>query len=345
MIKAHNLRTPAVVVAIALVVAAGLVARHLVSGGGTTFSARFDSAVGLYPGSDVQVLGVPVGKVTAVRPEGDRVDVEMRLDRGQKVAAGTAAVIVAPTLVSDRYVQLTKPYTGGAPLASGSTIRRTAVPVEIDQLYSSLTDLGTQLGPKGVNSNGALSRLITTLAKNLHGQGANINTMLRGFSDASGTLSDVDGDFFATVANLDKLNSTLLTHDSGVAGANRQLASVARYLAADRGDLSGAIGNLGGALAGLTKFIRDNRAAIRGSVQGLEGPTAVLANEKKSLNEAILTIPLALQNFIGAYDPGSNTIEGRADLNELTVWAKDGLHGRTSRNAPPVLIPGTGADQ
>ena len=36
---------------------------------GTTFSALFDASVGLYPGSDVQILGVPVGEVTVGDPE------------------------------------------------------------------------------------------------------------------------------------------------------------------------------------------------------------------------------------------------------------------------------------
>ena len=72
---------------------------------------------------------------------GDKVRVSMHLDRGQSAAADTAAVIVAPTLVSDRYVQLTKPYTSGKRLASGATITQTAVPVEIDKLYQSLDSI------------------------------------------------------------------------------------------------------------------------------------------------------------------------------------------------------------
>ncbi|WP_278257026.1 MlaD family protein [Nocardioides convexus] len=53
----------------------------------------------------MQVLGVPVGRVTKVEPVGEKVRVSMELDKGEKVAADTGAVIVAPTLVSDRYVQ------------------------------------------------------------------------------------------------------------------------------------------------------------------------------------------------------------------------------------------------
>ncbi|NHA00490.1 MCE family protein [Nocardioides sp. W3-2-3] len=73
---------------------------------------------------------------------------------------------------------------------------------------------------------------------------------------------------------------------------------------------------LGDALALLEGFIKDNRNALKHSVDGLRGPTQVLVKQRKSLEEAVRTIPLALQNFIKAYDPSSNTISGRGNLNE-----------------------------
>lgn len=308
-------------------------------------SATFASAVGLYPGSDVQVLGVKVGTVTAVEPTRDGVLVSMELDDADVAAADTGAVIVAPTMVSDRFVQLTTPHTGGAALKDGATIEETGVPVEVDELYSGLTDLAEQLGPEGANKNGALSRLLETAAANLKGQGGDINQMIDEFGKATGTLANSDDDFFATVGNLDRFNSMLLEHDEGVASANRQLAEVSRYLAEDSDDLGAAIANLGDALAVLDDFIDDNRGNLKTSVEKLRGPTQVLVNQKKSLAEAVRTIPVALQNFLAAYNPTYNTVDGRGNLNELTVWSTDGLTARTSPSAPPVLLPGIGEGQ
>lgn len=315
------------------------------SGDSVEVTATFDSAVGLYPGSDVQVLGVKVGTVTAVDPQRGGVRVTMELDDDEVAAADTGAVIVAPTMVSDRFVQLTEPFQGGDALEAGDTIDDTGVPVEVDELYSSLTDLAEQLGPEGANKNGALSRLLETAAENLDGQGGEINTMIDEFGKATGALANSDDDFFATVGNLDRLNTTLLAHDEGVAAANRQLAEVSRYLAEDSEDLGAAIANLGDALGVLDDFIDDNRANLQSSVEKLRGPTQVLVNQKKSLSEAVRTIPLALQNFLAAYNPTYNTADGRGNLNELTVWSTDGLHARTSPSAPPVLLPGLGEEQ
>ncbi|KAB2807166.1 MCE family protein [Pimelobacter simplex] len=342
--KSPSMRWIALVLGLAIVVTAAVVGLRMLRPG-TELTAEFDSAVGLYPGSDVQVLGVPVGKVTAVQPVGEKVQVTMKIDEGRKIAPDTGAVVVAPTLVSDRYVQLTEAWVSGPSIKDGTHIARTAVPVEIDEMYRSLADIGEQLGPNGVNRNGALSDFLQVLAKNLDGQGVSINRMIGNFSDASTTIAGFDQDFFATVRNLDTLNETLLKHDKGVAGANEKLALVAEYLAEDRENLAASITELGKALGMLEGFVKDNRAALKKSVDGLRGPTQVLVNQRRSLAEAVRLIPLALQNFINAYDPASGTLQGRGNLNELTVWSKDGKSARTSGDAPPLLLPGVDGGQ
>lgn len=334
-------------VLIAAVLVAGFSGYKAVAAGGTDFKAKFDATIGLYPGSEVQVLGVRVGTVTSVKPSGGSVTVAMRLNKGQNVAADTNAVIVAPTMVSDRFVQLTSPYVGGEKLASGTVLptTRTAVPVEIDDLYASLIDAGEQLGPNGANKNGALSDLLDVAAENLEGQGADINKMIAEFGKATGTLADTGDDFFATLANFKEFNDMLVANDRGVANVNRQFAAVADYLAEDRQDLAEAVANLGDALSVVDDFIDDNRSNLQASVENLLGPTQVLAKQKKSLEEAVRTIPLVLQNYLNAYNPSNNTLDGRGNLNEASIWARDGLSAQTSDKAPPVLLPGVGGNE
>jgi phospholipid/cholesterol/gamma-HCH transport system substrate-binding protein len=306
--------------------------------------ARFSATVGLYPGSSVQVLGVPVGEVTSGVPDGSDVRVRIRLDPGQRVGAETGAVIVAPTLVSDRYVQLTAPYDGGTALTDGAVIpeSRTAVPVEIDELYASLTEVSRTLGPDGANKNGALSRLLTVAAANLGGQGKDLNRMITEFGKASATLAATGDDLFGTVANLQEFNTMLVANDRTVASANKRFADVAAYLSADRQDLAQAVANLADALAVVDDFIKANRGHLRASVDNLIGPTRVLTEQKESLEEAVRLVPLALQNFLNAYNPATNTVDGRGNLNELTLWSSNGLAARTSSAAPPTLLPGMG---
>ena len=93
-------------------------------------TAYFAAAVGLYPKGDVRILGVPVGTIEEV--SGKLVRVEMTVDREVRVPADAVAVAVAPSIVSDRYVQLAPVYKGGPELEDGAVIpqERTATPVE-----------------------------------------------------------------------------------------------------------------------------------------------------------------------------------------------------------------------
>lgn len=343
---AHRLLT---VLVLALMVGAVVGARMMTRSEPVRFTAMFESTIGLYPGSDVQVLGVPIGRVTAVDPAGSHVRVTMELDPGQHVAADTGAVIIAPTLVSDRFVQLTHPWVAGedtARLRTGARLDqdRTAVPIEIDDLYAGITDMSEALGPRGANRNGALSDLIQVGAANLDGQGEEINTMFREFGQASATLSDVDEDFFGTIANLDRLNTMLLANDAAVGQVNRQFAEVAGYLAQDRDDLGLAARNLGGAMAVLDDFIRSNRRHLRRSVENLVPVAKTLRKQRASIDETIRTVPILLHNFLDSYDPEHNLVLGRGNLNEVTLWSTvDGLSAQTSDAAPPTLLPPVGA--
>src|SRR5699024_3511986 len=101
--RSRTVRTLGIFAVVLLAVAAVMVVKNVRDANSVHFDALFDSTVGLYEGSDVQVLGVPVGVVTDVKPEGGHVRVSMRLDHGQNIASNTDAIVVAPTLVSDRY--------------------------------------------------------------------------------------------------------------------------------------------------------------------------------------------------------------------------------------------------
>jgi virulence factor Mce-like protein len=97
-------------------------------------TAYFTQTVGLYKGSDVRILGIPVGTITDVEPMGDRVRVDMEIDDTYAIPAEAEAVVLAPSLVSDRYVQFAPVYDGGATMKDGATVplKDTATPVELD---------------------------------------------------------------------------------------------------------------------------------------------------------------------------------------------------------------------
>jgi virulence factor Mce-like protein len=310
---------------------------------GVKFSAMFTTTVGIYRGSDVRMLGVRVGGIDSVTPMGPQVKVSMHLNPGVDAPADTGAVIVAPSVVSDRYVQLTRLYTSGAKLASGAQIPtdRTATPVELDQIYSSLNRLLTALGPNGANSNGALSDLLNTGAANLQGNGAAINKTIDQLSQATSTLSNSKDALFATIANLRDFTGMLSRNNDGVKTVNKQLASITQLFADERDAFAAALHQLGSALGSVQHFINDNRSLIKKNVDKLSSITQTLVKQRANLNEVLSVAPLALQNLLRAYDPKYNVLRGRANLNELGLWPQSG--SSSSAPPPPVLIPSSGS--
>ncbi|KAA9156528.1 MCE family protein [Amycolatopsis acidicola] len=288
--------------------------------GGTRISALFDKAVGLYAGSTVRVLGVQVGRISSVTPQGGDVRVDMQVDAGVRIPANAGAVVVAPSLVSDRYVQLTPGYRGGPLMASGTLIprTRTSTPMEIDDLYSNLDKLSTALGPQGANSDGALSDLLNTAAKNLDGNGKNLNDTVTELSDLSRSLNDSKGDLFSTVRNLQSFTTALADSDNQVDQFYRNLDDVTGFLAQDSGNLGGALSSLAGALTDVRRFVDQNKDGLTSNVSKLTSITQVLVAERSALAETIDVAPTGMTNYINSYDAASGTIAFRWDANELT---------------------------
>jgi phospholipid/cholesterol/gamma-HCH transport system substrate-binding protein len=339
----HNLaRGVTVAIVVALVVAAALW-WVLVDANQRRYSAVFTGVVGLYEDNDVRVLGVKVGHVDTVEPQGDLVRVEMLVDREIKLPSNAKAVIVAPSLVSDRYVQFTPAYTGGPEMAEGTELPRdrTATPLEVDDLYASLNRVSTTLGPNGVNKKGALSDLLRTLADNAEGNGKALNDTITSLGQLGETLSGSDEDLFATVDNLQRFTTALANSDDTVNQFSEQAADVSRFLAEERGDLAAAVRQLGIALGAVQKFIDDNRSRLKSNVDKLASVTGTLVDQRAALAEVLDVAPVALSNIINSYNGSSGTLDARADINELSqppiVLICNMIRQGTPNNLPQVL--------
>ncbi|MFJ4198836.1 MCE family protein [Streptomyces sviceus] len=281
-------------------------------------TAYFPRTVGIYPGSDVRVLGVRIGEVKGITPQGDRVRVELEYDAGRKVPADAKAAIINSSVVSDRYVQLLPVYRGGPAMRDGAVIpeQRTAVPVELDRVFDSLHTTAEALGPKGANKDGSLSRLLGVSADNLHGQGENLNQTVEDLSQAVTTLSDGRTDLFGTVRNLQVFTAALAADDTSVRSFNTSLADVAGQLAGEREDLAAALRNLAAALGDVSHFVKENKKSLTSNVQGLSEVTKVLVTQRAALEELLRVAPTGLSNLNNAYNPSAGTLDTRNNARQ-----------------------------
>ena len=121
--------------------------------------------------------------------------------------ADAKAAVISPSIVGDRFVQLTPAYTGGDVMADNAHlgIDRTATPLELDEIFRSLNDLNIALGPNGANKAdasgiGPLTRLLDSTARNFGGQGVQFNKTLKNFGAFTKTLADNKDELFGTLS-------------------------------------------------------------------------------------------------------------------------------------------------
>jgi phospholipid/cholesterol/gamma-HCH transport system substrate-binding protein len=301
--------------AVAAVVLAGVLFTMLRPPVQKTAVAYLPVAVHLYAGSDVDILGVKIGTVKSVSPQGTSVRVVMSYDASRRIPAGAQAVVDEPTLVADRVIELTPPYNGGPTLADGATIplQRTHVPVELDELSSNLVQLAQALGPNGANQAGALSRAIRVGAANLSGEGTQAHTTVTRLSQLMTTLGDNHRSLFGTVRHLQKFTATLATHDAQTRAFTTDLTAVSQQLADESRAFTQALHNLGIALADVAHFIRSNRAAVSNDVRGLADVTHVLAKERMLIAHMADIGAVGISNYPHMYTPSARTYNARFD--------------------------------
>lgn len=284
-----------------------------------TLTAHFPRTISIYEGSDVRVLGVPVGTVDSVTPSGTNVVVTMSYEAETKIPADAKAVVIAPSIVGDRFVQLTPVYEGGDVLADGATLEedRTAVPLELDQIYSSMNDLTVALGPTGANRNGALSDLLETTADNFGGQGEQFHQTIKDFSKFSQTLDNNSQELFGSIGALQGFIGTLADNDKTVRRFNQSMSEVATMLAGERQELRASLKHLATAMTHVSAFVRENRAILGRNIKGLNRVAKVLVKQRGSLDEILSAAPLALNNLYLTYNPQAGTLDTRSNQGEV----------------------------
>jgi phospholipid/cholesterol/gamma-HCH transport system substrate-binding protein len=110
---------------------------EFVSRQGFELSARFDSVSGLRVGADVEIAGVPVGRVVNIFLDADplrtQAVVRLRLDRDFQLSEDSIASIKTSGLIGDKYVNLSR---GGSEktLGAGDMLLETESAVDLESL-------------------------------------------------------------------------------------------------------------------------------------------------------------------------------------------------------------------
>ncbi|WIY06077.1 MCE family protein [Amycolatopsis mongoliensis] len=266
---------------LALGVLTALNARSLpVIGDGTTYSAEFSEAAGLFEGNDVRIAGVEVGRVSDVELRGDRVRVSFRV-KGAWLGDATGAAIRLKTVLGQKYLALDP--RGDGTLDPGQPIprSRTSVPYDILAAFGELSSTVDRIDTT------QLAKSFDTLSATLANTPQSVRAALTGLSRLSDTLATRDHQLGTLLGNTRVVSQTLVDRDTAVqrllADGNQLLAEVSNREQAIGSLLDGSR-QLATELSGL---ISDNDTQVGPLLTQLDQLTSMLQRNQDALAAGI----------------------------------------------------------
>ncbi|MCW2857407.1 MAG: hypothetical protein JWR52_3022 [Marmoricola sp.] len=296
-----------------------------------TITAMMSDSAGLFVGNDVGILGVPVGKVTSITPEGTTVRVTMQVNADQPIPAGAGAVVVARSVATDRYVELTPVYHSGPRMQNGAVIAQplTRTPVDFDDVLAALNTFATGIaGSKSTRD--AIKNILQSGSTALAGKGAEFNTAITSLGGAVNSISQQRGNITSTVQSLDSLTGTIADNQQLVRDFITQISNATKLLADERTNFQSTLQSLSSVVQVVADFAHQNRQQFVSALTQTTDLMKKLLVKRTDLVEILRVMPLTLQNLGAIYDKGRLRV--RVDPTVLTPLG--GLIDSSCNQAP-----------
>ena len=270
-------------------------------------TAFFPKAIGLFEQSHVRVLGVSVGRVEAVEPRGETVEVVMRINASRKIPADARAVIVPISLISDRYIQLTPVYDSGPALENGDVIPidRTAIPAELDDVLAQLKKLLDAVEAGTSDNPESIGEAVQNLAAAVSGAGDDFSRLLDGGGELAGSVVDNAPQVDAIVGHLASLASALAERRGDIARLNTRLSQALGAIASERNTLDGALSNVAVLTEQLGSLVKEHRPALEADLAVLAKTTQVVMRHQDSLIRSLEWLHVLADGADDAHNGGA----------------------------------------
>ncbi|KAA1419347.1 MCE family protein [Nocardioides humilatus] len=197
----------------------------------------------LRPGSEVKYLGVPVGVIDEIRPEGDGAILVLALDADRARTIPRAAVVrmVPETLFGERAVSIVQADAGGETgLRDGDELHQDASDeaLGVEQVFDSLLPVLTAVQPAELNA------ALTELATALRGQGAVLGDAME---EWGAYLERLNPEVPALTRDLDHLGEVARTYADAapdLLAAMDDLSAVSRIVVDRKAELADLLGSV-----------------------------------------------------------------------------------------------------
>ncbi|MGH9273650.1 MAG: MCE family protein, partial [Acidimicrobiales bacterium] len=282
-------------IGIVLLLGLGVVAINYGNGeydGGYAITAEFDVASqGIYPGTDVKVRGLNVGKIESIRLNDDNhADIELDINDGVKIPRTVAATIEPLSIFGPKFInlipgedELTGPFFGEH---EDAVITNTTPPIEFTLVLGAATELLKRIDPR------ELATIIHTIAEGIGGLGENVGRTLDNTTTLVGVAKAHEPELRQFLADLALVSQTLGEHgDELLAGADA-LHQVLPAINARSDEVGALLEEVTRTSNALTGILDANRDAIDPSVVGLSKLGDLLNRRQGDLIELVRTLDL-----------------------------------------------------
>ncbi|MFE3262296.1 MlaD family protein [Nocardia sp. NPDC059229] len=316
------------------------------------YCADMPDAVGLFTGSTVTIMGVPVGEVTSVQLQGTATRVRFTVRADRKLPIDVGATTLSDTLVADRKLALIGAEPPGAGWNPDRCITKTVTPKSLTETFDALAQLSDQLNSAGDPAQrNALGDGIAALDQATSGSGDQINAIINQLSTALASPDAAIGHLGQLLDAIGELahrarNGWVQVHDT-VTGLPQSFNDINVLAFPPVIDLVDALSKL---LPQINDVIVMLGSPALRSLNSVPNLSRLLAAGVGSLAESIGMVPAVATGLSSAIDPASGQLSigyappklalAQADTDQVCA-AMQALTGRQCERSSngAVVVP------
>lgn len=263
----------------------------------TPISAVFSDASGVSPNFSVELNGVDVGSVTAVRLAHGGADVSMAIDPGITVPANVVASIDVANDLGEQVVELTPTQVGrSGTLRAGALVpvSGSGLPADIGQVVAAATRLLRDIPSERLN------QLLTDLSQGLAGRAGDLRTIVTAGTTFSEEFLHYQQQFRALLANAPPVLDAVTAAGPQLRQALLNTESLLSVLAQHRNELGPLFAQGANAFGDVGSLVMSQEPNLACSVHDL---SQLAANLAQPTNLSFLSQTLAdNEYFFGAVE-------------------------------------------
>jgi phospholipid/cholesterol/gamma-HCH transport system substrate-binding protein len=264
--------------------------------GQRSYTAVLAQTAGLRVGEDVEVYGVPKGKVTSLDLDGDTVLARFVVDKGVALGDRTTAAVKVATLLGTHYLALTP--AGGGRL-DRIPISRTSVPFNLQDVLEKGTAKLEQLDPE------VLAKALTEASRTLSASGDQIGPALTGIARLSEAVQRRSDQTGALLAAARSVTGQLSTSSADIVGLMRQASLVIDEITRRRAAIHTLLTETTTLADNLGGIVEQTRQDMGPALRQLNAVLATLRDEDAALKGVLEKIAPTVRYFANATGNGA----------------------------------------